>query len=80
MDLATLTAAWTPTPTDVARGYSDLVVFESQVLRNVSINYDAPTPLECHQAKLTLELRKHLSIRLQTLLRQGQGKNSGCTQ
>ena len=72
--MSSLSSGYTPTPTDLTTGFVDGVAFELQVLRNVSLNLDNPTPLEAQTAKATVDLKKQMSVRLQTLLRQGQGR------
>jgi hypothetical protein len=70
MDLTKLNVAYKPTATDISNGgFVDVVVFEMQVLRTMTMDLVSATPLEAHLAKTVTELKSALSVRLQTLIR-----------
>lgn len=73
MDLVALTSAWTPSQVDMSTGWSDLVRFEMATLRcMVEIYTQEPsnlTPADAQAAKMVVDLKKHMSIRMQSMLR-----------
>lgn len=81
MDLVALTSAWTPSAVDLGSGWSDLVRFEMATLRcMVEIYMTNPLELthsDAQAAKMVVDLKKHTSIRMQSMLRSSQLAKTG---
>ena len=61
------------------KGYTERVQFEVQVLRNLVLDYSETSPVNDIIAKETVDRKQHLSIKLQTLVRQAACKKQWAT-
>ncbi len=73
MDFGALTTSWAPSVSDIENGWSVQVRFEVETFRSLvrlsGQDLSTVSLADAQSAKILVELKRHLSIRMQNLLR-----------